>query len=769
MKKVALMTWFHYRNFGTALQAVALSQTIRDLGCDCQIMQYIPTGKVVRQLRNDPLSLFRYGTARLIARRNRAANDTERETRFERFIAAHLTLTEPRQTSSELYALNGRFDAFLCGSDQIWAPSCFDSKYFLDFVEDPGKMVAYAPSIGRSNIADIAEPHVVQQMASLIARFEHLSVREAQGRQIIRDLGGGDASVVLDPTLLFTTDQWDTYASEAFDAAERPGPYLLCYFLGNSSYPWKRVKEIAKRHKLLVVVVPVHQKDFGRGDFVAAQSGPAEFLSLVKNADFICTDSFHGTIFAIQYEVPFHVFERFSPKDKNSQNSRVDNLLWQTGLESRLVKWRRLERTDQGCDFRQAHERLAAEREKSILFLREALRLATLTPPQSVPSGITNTCCGCGACAVACPAKAIRIEENHQGFLAASLCAEKCLRCGVCKQVCPYNGQPVQAIDKQRHTLYMLRSTRQETLHRSSSGGAGYEIAELLREQGYDLAGCVYDVSKAEAAHVRVPTGQTDGPKRFQGSKYLQSRTHEAFQEVLDNPSKTAIFGTPCQIAGMDRLLRRERRRDDCILVDLICHGVPTQHLWRKYIREIKRRYSVGSEAEVNFRFKAKSWEDKYMRIAGAERVYCRLETKDLFYRFFLSRHCDMSACYECNFRTASAADVRIGDYWGPRYENDSQGTSMVLALTDSGTAVLGRLRDLGRVELNEFPCGEYWTVQYPQNPVKPVFYDALISELANPEYDLSVVARRYCRSFEVKERYREAFRKIRALRKFKK
>lgn len=114
------------------------------------------------------------------------------------------------KTYSELNDLNMEYDAFVCGSDQIWSPLCYDSKYFLDFVENTDKMIAYAPSIGSTKIDDSI---IREKMFQHISRFKHLAVREQQGAELIKKLTGHDAKVVLDPTLLMDAAEWDEFAS----------------------------------------------------------------------------------------------------------------------------------------------------------------------------------------------------------------------------------------------------------------------------------------------------------------------------------------------------------------------------------------------------------------------------------------------------------------------------------------------------------------------------------------------------------------------------
>lgn len=741
MTKVAIMTWYHYPNFGTALQVTALSYIIKKMGYQPEVIQYIPTGKVVKQGDYANLSFVLKEVKSKFDNFN-IIKEKQRDIAFYTFLKNNIKLTQPCQTASRLFSLNDEFDAFICGSDQIWAPSVFDSKYFLDFVKDPSKMIAYAPSIGLYMIDDL---YVRRRMKENITRFKHLSIREEHGKSLIKELTGKDAEVVLDPTLLLTSEEWDSMTK----MQEESEPYILCYFLGNNKLPWKHVKILSKKLGFPVRIIPIFKQDLRRKYQTILGVGPAEFLKLIKNAAFVCTDSLHGTIFSIIYEKPFYVYPRFSDRDKNSQNSRIYHILKITGLEDRLIK-NKLEIKDSPmeCNFEEVRYRLEIEKQKSFQYLENALKEAVSSSLIDNYT-ITNTCTGCGACAAVCKYKAIEIKRDENGFLKAFINQDKCIRCSICEKVCPFNGRLSTKIDKEKQELFMTYSKNFEVLKKSSSGGIAYEISKLLSEHGYDVIGCNYDKERAEAVHRRVSAKAIDELNIFQGSKYLQSNIAEVVKELTNNSKKTVIFGTPCQISGIDRLLKFKKKRNDYILIDLICHGVPSQNLWKKYLKEGSKKYDYGLNPEVIFRYKPKGWRKMYIRISGNGKTYLQVDKKDLFYRFFLLGHCFSPACYECNYRIASAADIRIGDYWGPRFKNNKNGVSMVITLTQIGRDLLQELYSLNRIELQKMNCEEYWTVQYPQNPIKPVFYEELLQELRDDSIALEAIADKYCKEFE--------------------
>lgn len=333
-KNIAVMTWVHYHNYGTALQAVALKNIINTLGYNVENINYIST-------KTDINYSFRFMLWRILrgvynrsqALCNTHYEDATRNVNFSNFIAQYLTLTSPCLSDSDFSALNGRYAAFICGSDQIWSPACFDARYFLDFVKNDDKKIAYAPSLGLNSVPN---GYIKKRMAELISSFNYLSVREDQGKQIVHDLCHRDASVVLDPTLLLSAEEWDTLLRLKNHDTAINKPYLLCYFLGHNSRYWKVAKIVSEKLNIPIRVIPIYSNDLTRGFEIVYGVGPVEFVDLIRGASYICTDSFHGIAFSILYNKPFYALRRFMRWNLFSQNSRICNILNLTGLDDRL-------------------------------------------------------------------------------------------------------------------------------------------------------------------------------------------------------------------------------------------------------------------------------------------------------------------------------------------------------------------------------------------------------------------------------------------------
>ncbi len=755
--KVALMTWFTYKNYGSALQASALFNTVRELGYEPEFINYTPKGNLEDTSNINLLKrLFKW----LKSRKNQTYKSDKLEKIFENYYSEKFVVSEHYNSYAELYDLNEKYMAFICGSDQIWAPICYDSKYFLDFVKSNEKMIAYAPSIG---CLKIDNQTVKTNMSRLISRFKHLSIREQQGADLIKDLTGQQATVVLDPTLLMDSKEWDEFINEE-NVQKIASEYIVCYFLGDYKKYDKYVESLSKKLKTPYFVIPVTESQKNSKRAVPFDVGPKEFVSLIRNAKHVCTDSFHGMAFSINYNVPFSVFKRFTDKDPKNQNSRIFNLLNLLGLQDRLVDYK--EKIDvrkvEMCTFEQSNITLTTQRERSKAYLESALKQAREYVENVYDYTITNTCCGCGACASVCKHSAITVKKDENGFEKYSIDTNKCVKCGLCKTVCPMINIDAQKIEESK-SLYSVKSVSEEVLKNSSSGGIAYELALKLMNSGYSICGCVYDTENNCARHIWLKPQEVEKLSLFQGSKYIQSITSDAFRE-LDNvtsESKIAFFGTPCQCSAVDKLLRKKKIREDSVVIDLICHGVPSEFLWKSYLAKIDKKYKVGKNPKVSFRCKDKSWRDILLKVEGKGRVYKKQELIDDFYAFFRRGLCYMESCYDCPYRERSSADIRVGDYWGRKFEKDKKGVSMVIANTQKGENLLIKLKDERKCSVEKQDLIEYWHVQYPYNHNKPLCWDNLIDDLKNEGKDLHSLRKKYCSYYDKNEKLSKLLLKV--------
>lgn len=723
--KLATTTWYHYRNYGTALQAAALTTVLRSLGHEPRMIRYKPCG-YFRTLPDYSISALGKRVYRKIKNRGTAAigenfYDERKDLLFETFLNTYIQFTDPCSTKSDLERLNDQYDAFVCGSDQIWSPLVFNPKYYLDFVHDPAKKIAYAPSIG---VEEIEDQYVKAEITKLLNQFGSLSVREEAGQKLIKELAGKDSPVVLDPTLLLTSQQWQ----DQFGLKQHvEKPYLLVYMLGNNAEHWKAASETAAHLGLELRLIPVYKNDLSSEGCITEAVGPREFLQLIHDASYVCTDSFHGMIFSLQFHRPFTAFARFRKSDARNQNSRVLHLLNMVGMHNRLLadnNWNFI--ADTVPDFIHADCILDQMRRSSMSYLTEALQNADKANKQNLHIMQQNSlCCGCGACKSVCPVSAIRIEMSSNGFWEAVVDERKCIHCGKCKAVCPFCTE-TRSVSAESATLYSFKSNDPDVLRRSTSGGAAYSIAKMLLGQGHMIAGCQYNAKTQQAEHVLIQS--MEELSALQGSKYIQSNFSNVLENLKSCSKPIAVFGTPCQIAAARRVLAK---RTDVVYIDLVCHGVPSAHLFRKYREYIGKMSGMNSEQMMmHFRYKPKGWANIHLHASDGKHEYCCGKEEDPFFRMFEVGNCYNETCYECRWRVDSEADIRLGDYWGPKFKTDRTGVNMVVCFTQTSRSIMEQLRSAEIGTIEEQPIEDYLTYQQSLNLPKPVFYDELLVQL---------------------------------------
>lgn len=705
--RFALMTWYTYSNYGSVLQAYAIAKIIRDMGYDLDFIKYDPQKNKQEPTPHTISSLFKNAFELLKEQVIQPKNHSflfEREKKYEEFRESFVKETEEVVYSHELCGLNDSYDAFICGSDQIWSPLCFDPSYFLDFVFESSKKIAYAPSIGRGDIPDIRMRKWYQK---LLSKFDYLSVRELDGAKLVSSLTGKDCKTVVDPTMLLSWSEWREVAS--FDLVPDK-PYCLCYFLGTNKKNWKIVHEIADTYNLDLLVIPIFKKDFVSKESVSRAVGPRDFVGLIDRANFVCTDSFHGMLFSINARKPFAVFNRFSYSDPKCQNSRIDSFLKIIGLSDRKITNRDdLKKIDFDNYEESVLDNLYKFKAKSLEYLENALSSALAS--KSSERAITSTCVSCGACSAGCPVDAIEKTTDRFGFEKASINQSLCIDCGKCSKVCPFSGKKYLPLDSSVDNYSFIAD--EKTRKASSSGGFAATLSEYVSDNGIDVWGCVYDYKKNIAVHTCSKPGDTQMLTSFKGSKYIHSNTWKAFSDIYAIKDGGGVFfGTPCQVAALRNLLGKSS--SDWLFVDLICHGVPTNLIWQRNIKSLSKLIKDTKFSTIKFRDKKNGWRTLVFSVYDEEGgcLYSKDEYHDPYMRIYKTGIFDYSSCKECPFRIASMADIRIGDYWGPWFKDSKNGVSEILAISEKGKKYIKMLSGNKNGKFEERPLSEYYIGQ---------------------------------------------------------
>lgn len=384
MKKIGVCACYNTKNYGSMLQTLATGKKLQDLGYEYEFIRYTrkPTlGLIIRSLGRIPeiaaskiehlkrdQKLKKYPEiATGIKKRNKC---------FDAFMNQNFTLLSPKyETFKEINKATYNYAAVLVGSDQLWRPEGYSTGFYnLMFVPDEVPKIAYATSFGVGQIPDNKK----QIAKRFLNRIEQISVRELRASEIVKELTGRTVPTVVDPTLLFTGEEWNDLIPPKIVVDER---YIFCYLLGNNPVHRQWVMELKKRTGYKIVTIPhldaFVEGDIEFGDMQLFDVGPAEFVNLIRNAEYVCTDSFHGTVFSILNHKKFVTFNRFSDGSKNSRNSRIESLLKQTCLQGR--KYIETSKNIMGIiekeiDYMQTDEKINELREYSIAFLTKALK-----------------------------------------------------------------------------------------------------------------------------------------------------------------------------------------------------------------------------------------------------------------------------------------------------------------------------------------------------------------------------------------------------------
>ena len=302
-----------------------------------------------------------------------------------------------------------------------------------------------------------------------------------------------------------------------------------------------------------------------------------------------------------------------------------------------------------------------------------------------------QNCCGCGACASSCPKRCIMMTEDNEGFLYPRVDEESCINCGLCEKVCnelhPYEKhEPKQ--------VFAAINKNEEIRLKSSSGGIFYILAERIIREGGVVFGARFD----ERWQVVLDYAEDlKGVSAFMGSKYVQARVEDAYidaRRFLLEGRKVLFSGTPCQVAGLHKFLRRSYEK--LVTVDFICHGVPSPKVWGLYLDEVINRSQVL--AKVEFRNKSRGWKNFGFRLRynDGDNTVSMLSPfwQNHYMKAFLQDITLRPSCYDCKAKGCSSlSDITIADFWGintvfPEMDDD-KGAGLVFINTDKGKAAL--------------------------------------------------------------------------------
>lgn len=369
-------------------------------------------------------------------------------------------------------------------------------------------------------------------------------------------------------------------------------------------------------------------------------------------------------------------------------------------------------------------------------------------------------CTGCGICAAVCVKKAISIQLDGEGFYKPFVDEEKCVECGVCLKSCyRYDKNIIKSDDVL--ACYAAVNKNECQLNASSSGGISRVLMEECINRGYKVFGCAYDTKENIAKSIIA--SNIDELGQFYGSKYFQSFTVDGFNEILKDRTeqKYAIFGTPCQIYAFSQTAQYKRKAEKYLLVDIFCHGCPTMKLWKSYLEYTNKLTGVKEYDKIVFRSKTHAWHEFCFDFFSNSKQYSSKKIGDPFYELFFGMDVMNMACYDCNSRSSMAyTDIRLGDYWGKKYDTNTKGVSAVVIKSEKGVDFFEAIKEKLYIENATFEH-----ILFAQSYGKPHNYNEkrrefLMNNLSGGG-DLMQVKNKYVRMFPIQVRVKKQLKAL--------
>ena len=361
-KKIGIVTYHRPINYGAILQVYALQKKIKELGVECDVIDYrnstlenlhkkrrLTEAKTIKQFARD-VFLFK--------------NHNLKFDKFREFAEKNLNFSKPFFDFDELVKIENMYDKFIAGSDQVWNYKInkMDPVYFLGFIEKKSKKSSYAASFGVNSIPEEYKEQYIQYLNS----FDEILIREKQGVKIISDLISKESRVVLDPTLLVSKEEWCEVSADNIVSDDK---YILVYAFGGSKYIMDLAKNISKETGYKIIWISNTYKKSLNIKYVKS-AGPDEFLGLFKNAEYIITNSFHGTVFSINFNKQF--FTELLPKTKGT-NSRMEDILDLFEISDRIINDSSPRVIDNKINYNYVNEILEKTKFESLSLLRSVI------------------------------------------------------------------------------------------------------------------------------------------------------------------------------------------------------------------------------------------------------------------------------------------------------------------------------------------------------------------------------------------------------------
>ena len=660
----------------------------------------------------------------------------DRETVANKFIYKYCgeeNITSCYHSSMDYKALNKVCDTFIVGSDVVWnyqiCGGAVGQFFFLDFVRDDKKKIAMASSFGSGYDAPEEDRLRSEQC---MKKFDYIGVRENEAVSICNEVFGVQADKIMDPVFLCDRNVYHRLADNSEVSEDKN--YVSSYILGPGTEKAELLQKIAAglNCELRCLPNPNNPDNFTKKTGLPAIKDPSveDWLYYFKHTQCYVGDSFHGLCFSIIFERPFVVIV-----NRGQSLARFRTLLKTIGYENRMINiddddmsedvinQRIKDILAQPIDYEKVTAIIKEQAAVSYDWLKKAIeskkeaKKAEDARPETVRnkkmdgldpinvSGVPEELCtGCSACMNVCPVNAIKMKPNSDGFIVPVIDNEKCTKCTKCIRTCPAVNTRLTNSPTPRVIAAMADD---ETRMGSSSGGVFTVAAEKIIDLGGYVCGAVLEYDKLQVSHKIVNTKEE--LQALRGSKYFQSDMGLIYRDIkklLKNEELVLFTGTPCQVAGLKAYLGRDY--DNLYCIDILCHGVPSRELFKKYIDEAAASPELNPDGAplkptaIYFRDKERhGWRSSsYIRIEfdnGA--VYeSSLKEGDSFEKVFHEKYALRKSCADCIFCAfPRQGDFSMGDFWGITQYNksmdDGKGTSIVFINNPHGKELFESLK----------------------------------------------------------------------------
>ena len=602
---------------------------------------------------------------------------------------------------------NDKCNSFISGSDQIWHNHSdrdekarkYDYFFHLDFVKDDRKKISFATSYG--NLIPETDAYYIK-IRKLLNRYDAISLREKSGVDYIKKYYGVNATHVIEPVLIAPKTIWEGLIEKSELILDND--YIFSYILDPSEKKRQLIKGFSEKMGLKSLNALDgfserynYNKDKLNLENTLPNIWAADWLKCFAKSKFVITDSFHGMCFALIFNKPFIVIANYGRGVE-----RFETLLELCNLKNRLIDINNIHEISfdsflEDINYRDVNSIIENKTHEGRTWLENNLKTAKCEivknngkPKVSIKDVLSvEKCVGCGACMSECPVDAINIIGDGYGVYRSFVNENKCINCNKCVEVCPALERP-KNLNSNEPSAYAFIHKDCNVVKESSSGGAFFALAQsILGDNGIVVGASWTDDFRVE--HIAID--DVKDLNKLQKSKYFQSYmgiTYKMVKEYLHNGRKVLFTGTPCQVVGLKKYLKKPY--SNLILVDLLCANCPSAEIFNKYIKEKNRSDDIKY---YNFRYKKETnevWDAKSIQLEkkNGEKVIEDINT-DLYLKVYHTCSLALSSqCLDCKYQgNKRYGDITIGDCWGiDRFDStiDHQfGVSAIIVNNEKG------------------------------------------------------------------------------------